>query len=105
MTNPASDAVSWIASGYFDEDGVVLHFHHRIVQIHPFANGNGRLGRVAADLLTSALGPPALTWGRNLQVSTEELRARYLAALRFASLRRADVDPDDLSDLRYFARR
>jgi fido (protein-threonine AMPylation protein) len=70
-----------------------------MVQIHPFVNGNGRHGRIAADLLVSALRQPAFSWGQNLQVSTEELRARYIAAMR-----RVDVDPEDLSDLLHFAR-
>ncbi|MEM5478155.1 Fic family protein [Pacificibacter sp. AS14] len=26
-------------------------FHHRVVQIHPFPNGNGRHARIAADVL------------------------------------------------------
>jgi Fic-DOC domain mobile mystery protein B len=94
-----TDAIAWSKSGHFDEDGIALRFHHRLVQIHPFVNGNGRHGRISADLLAAALGRPAFSWGRDLQVSTEELRARYLAALR-----RVDVDRDDLSDLTHFAR-
>jgi Fic-DOC domain mobile mystery protein B len=94
-----ADALAWVESGCYDEDGTAVRFHHRMVQIHPFVNGNGRHGRIAADLLVSALRQPAFSWGQNLQVSTEELRARYIAAMR-----RVDVDPEDLSDLLHFAR-
>ena len=94
-----ADAQVWVESGCYDEDGTAVRFHHRMVQIHPFVNGNGRHGRIAADLLISALGQPAFSWGQNLHVSTEELRSRYIAALR-----RVDVDPEDLSDLLNFTR-
>ena len=95
----AADTAEWVSSGFFAEDGIGLRFHHRLVQIHPFVNGNGRHGRIAADLLVTALGRPAFSWGRTLQVGTEDLRDRYLAALR-----RADVDGEDLVELTRFAR-
>ena len=80
-------------------DVIALRFHHRLVQIHPFVNGNGRHGRVAADLLVSALGRPTFTWGRNLNISTQELRTRYVA-----SLRQMDVDRENVTSLVSFAR-
>lgn len=82
-----------------DPDDIALRFHHRIVQMRPFVNGNGRHGRIAADLLARALQQQPFTWGRNLNVSTTELRDRYQAALR-----RADIDPEDIGDLAAFAR-
>ena len=90
---------AWVEFSTFDPDDVAVRFHHRIVQIHPFVNGNGRHGRIAADLLVRALGREAFTWGRDLNVSTAELRARYQAALR-----RTDTDPEDIGDLAAFAR-
>ncbi|HEV2369044.1 MAG TPA: mobile mystery protein B [Acidimicrobiales bacterium] len=89
----------WVELSSFDADETAVRFHHRIVQIHPFVNGNGRHGRIAADLLIRALGRDPFTWGRNLSVGTAELRARYHAALR-----RVDADPDDIVDLAAFAR-
>jgi Fic-DOC domain mobile mystery protein B len=43
--------------------GVAVRFHHRLVWIHPFPNGNGRHGRQAADYLMEALAQPPFTWG------------------------------------------
>ena len=43
---------------------VAVRFHHRLVSIHPFPNGNGRHGRQAADYLMEALGQPPFTWGQ-----------------------------------------
>lgn len=93
-----ADATLW-ARGPETADRVAVRFHHRLVSIHPFPNGNGRHARHAADLLLVALGEPPFTWGLHLEVSTAELRARYLETLR-----RADRDPEDLDDLERFAR-
>jgi fido (protein-threonine AMPylation protein) len=57
-------------------------FHHRLVWVHPFPNGNGRYARMAADLCRRSLDRPALTWGRNLRLPATEVRRRYIDALR-----------------------
>ncbi len=72
-------------------------FHHRLVATHPFPNGNGRFGRVAADYLVIALGAPSFTWGRGLNLGTDDLRGTYLDALQLA-------DRGDVSRLMAFAR-
>jgi len=77
------DARIW--SEHEEPLAVAVRFHHRLVQIHPFPNGNGRHGRQAADYLMEALGQPAFTWGAVSGVSdVQETRRRYLAALREA---------------------
>jgi Fic-DOC domain mobile mystery protein B len=61
-------------------------FHHRLVQIHPFPNGNGRHSRIAADLLLEEVfGHPPIDWaaGADLQKMNER-RGQYIAALRAA---------------------
>lgn len=61
-------------------------FHHRLVFIHLFPNGNGRHARIAADLyLDHAFGHPPIDWaaGNNL-LHTNERRTNYIAALRRA---------------------
>jgi len=68
----------------YSPDELATRFHHRLVQIHPFPNGNGRHGRIAADQLLQSVGEPVFTWGRNLNVATDELRRRYRRALERA---------------------
>jgi Fic-DOC domain mobile mystery protein B len=70
----------------FDIDETVVRFHHQIVWIHPFPNGNGRHARLMADLLAIRLGRPRLSWGGGQAAitSTGVLRDRYLVALRAA---------------------
>jgi Fic-DOC domain mobile mystery protein B len=78
------DAQSWIQHETYDPDELCVRFHHRLVAIHPFPNGNGRHGRIAADYLIRALGRTPFSWGSGLRVTTEQLRAGYLEALQLA---------------------
>lgn len=89
----------WIEGETFEPDESAVRFHHRLVQIHAFVNGNGRHGRIATNLMARALGRSSFSWGADLDDTTEELRSKYLSALR-----RADVDRDDIGALLEFAR-
>ncbi len=51
------DCHYWIENGTYDPDEIATRFHHRLVLIHPFPNGNGRHARLAADLMLTALVP------------------------------------------------
>lgn len=68
-------------------------FHHRMVQIHPFTNGNGRHARIAADvLLERVYRHPPVSWASGVDLQSDnERRAAYIAALRAAD--RGDLDP------------
>lgn len=90
------DATTWIELGTYKPDELAIRFHHRMVAVHPFPNGNGRHGRIAADYLVTSLGHPAFTWGSRLDVDTDELRRRYFEALH-------DADDGDTSGLIEFA--
>ena len=65
-------------------DEIAVRFHHQLVIIHPFPNGNGRHSRAATDLLLAALDGEPLTWGRRNLTEPNEVRARYIDALRAA---------------------
>ena len=62
------DAALWIEMKEEPSDLIAVRFHHRLVWIHPFPNGNGRHAREMTDLLLkNILEQPAFTWGsRNL---------------------------------------
>lgn len=85
-----ADVRAWVDHQTFEPDEVAVRFHHRLVSIHPFPNGNGRHGRVAADYLIGSLGGHRFTWGAGLGFATSDLRAAYLSALRKAD--RGQVD-------------
>jgi Fic-DOC domain mobile mystery protein B len=87
----------WVEYGTFPPDELAVRLHHRLVAIHPFANGNGRHARLMADLLIERLGGQPFTWGGGTLHDVGELRAAYIAALRAA-------DNHDLGPLLEFAR-
>ena len=58
------DARYWLEHQTFPADEVAVRFHHRLVWIHPFANGNGRHARVMADILVERQGRPGIHLGR-----------------------------------------
>lgn len=68
-------------------DEVAARFHHRLVWIHPFPNGNGRHARLLTDLLLATNGAEPFAWGRGDLEHAGEARERYLAALRAADAR------------------
>ena len=63
---------------------IAARYHHRLVAIHVFPNGNGRHARLMADLLLMELAGHRFEWGRGSLIAASELRARYIAALRAA---------------------
>ncbi len=81
----------------YPPDEIAVRFHHRLVAIHPFPNGNGRHARLMADLLVERLGHPRFTWGRQSLVDAGDTRKRYIAALQAADAR-------DMTPLQAFAR-
>lgn len=65
-------------------DEIVVRFHHQLVLIHAFPNGNGRHARLIADALIMNLGGKRFTWGSNSLVNKKIVRQNYLSALRAA---------------------
>ena len=91
------DARFWVANVTYVADEIAVRFSHRLVAIHPFPNGNGRLSRMADDLLAVQLGRPQFSWGSHSLTDANVTRAAYIAALRAA-------DAHDLGPLILFAR-
>jgi Fic-DOC domain mobile mystery protein B len=65
-------------------DRLGAEFHHRLVKIHYFTNGNGRHARELTDLLLIGHGQKPFTWGGRSLVDMSESRTRYIEALRAA---------------------
>jgi len=78
------DCRFWIENSTYDPDEIATRFHHRLVWIHPYPNGNGRHARLATDLLLIALGQSRFTWGRVNLVDPSKTRQEYVTALRAA---------------------
>ena len=91
------DARYWVEHQTFEADELAVRFHHRLVSIHPFANGNGRHSRLIADVLVQRQGRPVFTWGGADIVRAGDFRRSYIDALRAA-------DKNDMQPLLAFAR-
>lgn len=86
VRNAALDYQAQWNSGSISLIEFIARYHHRLVWIHPFPNGNGRWSRLACDALVIRLmrkEPLKWTQTSNLIHASEE-RSKYIAALRAA---------------------
>lgn len=98
LRNLLDDCKYWIEHNTYESDELAIRFKHRLVSIHPFANGNGRHSRLCADILIShGLNKPIFTWGRSNIVKKGEARLKHLQALY-------EVDRGDILPLIVFSR-
>jgi Fic-DOC domain mobile mystery protein B len=82
----------------FSDDEIAIRFHHRLVSIHSFPNGNGRHARLMADLLIVRQGGKRFSWGMHQDLTkATSVRKEYIEALQRA-------DHGDYSKLLLFAR-
>lgn len=58
----------------------IARVHAELVLVHPFREGNGRMSRWIADLMSLQAGYPPLEWA--FDQNSEVRRGRYFAALR-----------------------
>lgn len=92
------DVNFWIENKTYSNREIAVRLHHKLVQIHPFPNGNGRVSRLMADLVLEKLEGTKLYWGNTNLVNVSEIRSTYIAALRKA-------DAGDYSDLLEFTQK
>lgn len=89
------DLIFWIDNKTYSNHEIAVRLHHKLVQIHPFPNGNGRVSRLMADLVLRKLEGKTLYWGDTNLVDVSEVRRKYIDALRKA-------DAGDYTDLLNF---
>ena len=80
------DVRYWTENGTYEPLEAAARFHHRLVSIHVFPNGNGRHARIMADeLLERIYQEKPIDWlkGEDLQ-NIGDRRNAYLKALRAA---------------------
>jgi Fic-DOC domain mobile mystery protein B len=87
----------WLKNQTFAPDEIAVRFHHRLVFIHPFSNGNGRHARLMADVLARRQGMPVFTWGGAELINAGDFRRSYIEALQAA-------DQNEIGPLLKFAR-
>ncbi len=89
----------WLEYKSYPADEIAARFHHRLVSIHPFPNGNGRHARLLTDLLLQELlDEPVFTWGNADLDNPSEGRGDYIKALK-------EADKGDIAPLLVFVRK
>lgn len=80
------DAAYWADHDTFKPLEAAARFHHALVKIHPFPNGNGRHARISADVyLAECFRMPPINWSNNTDMTRNSIRrTAYIAALRAA---------------------
>ena len=85
LKNMFDDVAVWIQTQNEFPEEMAVRFHHRLVWIHPFPNGNGRHARLMADIfMENVLHGSPFTWGKRNLSSPSEYSRRYINALQEA---------------------
>ena len=99
LTKLIDDCRYWIENKVYPEDEIAIRLKHRLVEIHPFPNGNGRHSRLCADILISkGLKKEIFTWGSKNITDKGDTRTEYLNAIY-------EADKENLKPLLVFARK
>lgn len=91
------DVTYQIITSSYQMDEIGYRFHHRLVSIHPFPNGNGRHSRMMTDILLTQAGRSRFSWGKQKLEAEGPVRKQYISALR-------DADRKDYAALAIFVR-
>ena len=82
------DVTYWIKNSTYNWDEIGARFHHRLVSIHAFANGNGRHARLMTDILLEINDQKPFSWGIKSNADPIEIesttRNSYVSALKAA---------------------
>lgn len=84
LDNLLKDTAVWIEHQTWSTDELAARFHHRLVSIHAFPNGNGRHARLMTQALQDQLGVARFSWGRGSLLKEGETRRAYITALQAA---------------------
>jgi Fic-DOC domain mobile mystery protein B len=97
LKNLLDDVTHHILNNVYPIEEIAFRFHHRLVWIHPFPNGNGRHARTMTDLLLVQAGESRFSWGKNTLIKEGPTRKKYIEALR-------NADKHDYTALSEFVR-
>jgi Fic-DOC domain mobile mystery protein B len=83
LKNLLEDTKYWLKHQVYSLNEVGARFHHHLVSIHCFPNGNGRHARLMTDALMIENGRSRFSWG-SLMKDSVLARSKYLESLRAA---------------------
>ena len=101
LSNFFENACYRIESKKHNWNELAAWFHHKLVSVHVFPNGNGRHARLMTDILLKSNNQKPLTWGQKMHSFPIEVegntRKAYISALKKA-------DKNDFIDLIKFVK-
>ena len=85
LKNLLDDVIFQTNQKIFPVEEIALRFHHRLVAIHLFENGNGRHARLMTDVFLLSQNKDRFFWGKTQDIiSPGNVRKQYIDALRAA---------------------
>ncbi len=78
------DLKFWIDKKEIPLKEIAARFHEKIETIHPYANGNGRFGRILIEYFCKKEKRAMPTWGEKFKNSPATRRKKYIEALEHA---------------------
>ncbi|MFZ4714799.1 MAG: mobile mystery protein B [Bacteriovoracaceae bacterium] len=78
------DFKTWSESSNVNWEEWSAEFHHRLVSIHPYPNGNGRTTRIYTEYIQKRFGQKMTSWKASLKEDPRKRREEYIKALRLA---------------------
>ncbi|MFN5705999.1 MAG: mobile mystery protein B [bacterium] len=92
------DTKFWIKNKTYSNEEIAIRFKHRLVNIHCFANGNGRHSRIMADIIMESIFAEApFSWNQSNIVKADQIRKNYINALQ-------EADKGNIIPLIFFAK-
>lgn len=87
LANLLADTKYWIENRTYGWDEIGARFHHRLVWIHVFVNGNGRHARVLTNIILSSNGQEPFSWGMKTHTGALDVegadQGNFAALIRF----------------------
>lgn len=74
----------WLEKKSFHRRELAARFHERLQTIHPFANGNGRWGRILTEYICEKEALEIPTWGARMKDTPRIRRDAYIKAIEHA---------------------
>jgi len=81
------DTTYWIDKKVYVFDEIAARFHHRLISIQAFPDGNARHARLMTNILLNSKGQEIFDWGKKSLSDNGKARERYVAALQAADNR------------------
>ena len=79
------NALYWVENKTFLALELAVRFHHELVKIHCYPNGNGRHSRIMADLILMKIyNLPEINWIGDGLINESESRKAYIEAMKLA---------------------